>query len=164
MGVPRNYLFIAGSDAYSAKKYTFARKYWQLFVESDTEPLFNNCDRTEQKPFFGRIVLFTERIAFQDKDLAKASQLADIAMRNLDVFENALKLRMEIHESLGQNAEVKSILDSVVLHNPNNYVAWANKGLYYLRNNQPKEAVEYFKKAYLLKPDNAVIAKYTGLS
>ena len=43
--VPRNYLFIAGSDAFSAKKYSLARKYWQLFVESDAVPLFKNCDR-----------------------------------------------------------------------------------------------------------------------
>ena len=160
--VPRNYLFIAGSDSFSAKKYSLARKYWQLFVESDAVPLFKNCDRTQQRPFFGKIALFTARIAFQDKDMAKASQLADVAMRNPEVFENALGTKIEILESLGQNAEVKRILDSIIVKSPNSYIAWVEKGLYYLRKKQYKEVADNLKEAQLLKPDNAVIAEYIG--
>ena len=53
-------------------------------------------------------------------------------------------------------------MDSAVIQNPNNYVAWGNIGFYYIRNNQPEKAVDNLKKAHQLKSDNAVIVKYIG--
>ena len=65
---PRNQLVNAGQDALTAKKNALARKYWQLFA------------------------IF----AYQDNDMAKASQLADIAMKDPGEFEQALNLKLEI--------------------------------------------------------------------
>ena len=196
---PRNQLVNAGQDALTAKKNALARKYWQLFAESDAAPLFKNCDRSVQKPFFGQVARFAAIFAYQDKDMTKASQLADIAMKDPGEFEQALNLKLEILGAglnnrqdsinyasqlkelyakyktdgvmeklyntligLGQSIEAVRILDSALAQNPNNFVALADKGIYYLQNDKPKEASEYLKKAFSIKPDNAVIATYTG--
>ncbi len=196
---PRNQLVNAGQDALTAKKNALARKYWQLFAESDAAPLFKNCDRSAQKPFFGQVARFAAIFAYQDKDMTKASQLADIAMKDPNEFEQALNLKLEILGAglnnrqdsinyasqlkelyakyktdgvmeklyntllgLGQTVEAERLLDSVLAQNPNNFVALADKGLALLQNDRPKESVEYLKKAYSIKPDNAIIATYTG--
>ena len=196
---PRNQLVNAGQNALTAKNNALARKYWQLFTESDSAPLFQNCNRDHQKPFFGQVARFAAIFAYQDKDMAKALQLADIAMKDPDEFENALNLKLEIladglvtrqdsinyasqlkglYENyktdgvmeklyntlvgLGQTVEANRILDSALARNSNNFVALADKGLNLLQNNKPQEAVNYLKKAYQIKPDNAVLATYAG--
>jgi len=54
-GGPRNQLVNSGQDALTAKDQAAARKYWQAFVESDKAPLFKDCDRAPQAPFFGQV-------------------------------------------------------------------------------------------------------------
>ena len=105
---PRNQLVNAGQEALSAKKNALARKYWQLFVESDAAPLFYNCDRELQKHFFGQVARFASIFAYQDKDMAKALELADVAMKDPEEYENALNLKLEI---LGDGLKTKD--DSV---------------------------------------------------
>ena len=75
---PRNQLVNAGQDALSAKDQAKARKYWQAFIESDAAPLFKECDRAPQAPFFGQVARFAAIFAYQDKDMAKALQLAEV--------------------------------------------------------------------------------------
>ena len=196
---PRNQLVNAGQDALTAKNNALARKYWQLFVESDAAPLFANCDRSAQKPFFGQVARFAAIFAYQDKDMAKALELADIAMKDEQEYEQALNLKLEIlgdglktkddsvkyvsnlkdiyavHKvngvmeklynvllGLGQTAEADKILDDALAADPNNFVALADKGLSLLTANKADEAVKYLKKAFEVKPDNAVIATYAG--
>ena len=79
---PRFALVNAGQDALSAGDNANARKYWQIFVLSDAAPLFANCDRTQQKEFFGQVARFAAVFAYQDKDIDMANQLADIAMKD----------------------------------------------------------------------------------
>ena len=184
---PRNQLVNAGQDALTAKDQAAARKYWQAFVESDAAPLFKECDRASQAPFFGH------------KDMAKALELADIAMKDSAEYENALNLKLEIlgndlktkadtlqyaeklkalyaeHKTngimeklyntylgLGQADEANKLLDSVLAADPTNFVDLADKGLALLTAQKASEAIEYLKKAFEVKPDNAVIATYTG--
>ena len=109
---PRNTLVNAGQDALSARDNATARKYWQLFAESDALPLFKDCDREQQKPFFGQVARFAAIFAYQDKDMAKALQLADVAMKDPQEYENALNLKLEI---LG--GELKTKEDSINYRN-----------------------------------------------
>ncbi len=196
---PRNQLVNAGQDALSAKDQAAARKYWQAFVESDASPLFKDCDRAAQAPFFGQVARFTAIFAYQDKDMAKALELADVAMKDTAEYENALNLKLEIlgndlktkadslkfaenlkaiyaeHKTngvmeklyntylgLGQADEANKLLDTVLAADPTNFVALADKGLSLLTAQKAAEAVEYLKKAFEVKPDNAVIATYAG--
>ena len=93
---PRFALVNAGQDALTAGDNANARKYWQIFVLSDAAPLFANCDRTQQKEFFGQVARFAAVFAYQDKDIDMANQLADIAMKDPQEYENALNLKLEI--------------------------------------------------------------------
>ena len=63
---------------------------------------------------------------------------------------------------LGQADEANKILDDALAANPNNFVALADKGLSLLQANKASEAVPYLKKAFEVKPDNAIIATYAG--
>ena len=196
---PRNQLVNAGQDALSAKDQAAARKYWQAFVESDAAPLFKDCDRAPQAPFFGQVARFAAIFAYQDKDMSKALQLAEVAMKDSAEYENALNLKLEIlgndlktkadtlqyaeklkalyaenktngimeklyntYLGLGQADEANKLLDSVLAADPTNFVALADKGLALLTAQKAAEAIEYLKKAFEVKPDNAVIATYTG--
>ena len=198
-GAPRNTMVNAGQDALTAKNNALARKYWQLFAESDAAPMFKECDREQQKPFFGQVARFASIFAYQDKDMAKALELADIAMKDPQEYENALNLKLEIlgdglktrddsvkyagnlkaiyaeHKvdgvmeklyntllGLGQVDEANKILDEALAANPNNFVALADKGLALLQANKAAEAIPFLKKAFEVKPDNAIIATYAG--
>ena len=101
---PRNQLVNAGQNALTAKDNANARRFWQLFAESDAAPLFKECDRTQQAPFFGQVARFAAIFAYQDKDMAKALQLADVAMKDPQEYENALNLKLEI---LGDGLKTK---------------------------------------------------------
>ena len=196
---PRNQLVNAGQEALTAKDQVNARKYWQAFVESDAAPLFKECDRAPQASFFGQVARFAAIFAYQDKDMAKALQLAEVAMKDSAEYENALNLKLEIlgnglktkadtlqfaeklkelyaeHKTnaimeklyntylgLGQTDDANKLLDSVLAADPNNFVALADKGMSLLTAQKAAEATEYLKKAFEVKPDNAVIATYAG--
>ena len=93
---PRFALVNAGQEALTAGDNANARKYWQIFVLSDADPLFANCDRTQQKDFFGQVARFAAIFAYKDKDMNMANHLADIAMKDPQEYENALNLKLEI--------------------------------------------------------------------
>lgn len=104
----RNQLVNAGMDAYSAKDNATALKYWSMFVESDEFPMFAECNRDQQKEFFGQVARYSAQIAFLEKDMEKALQLADIAMKIPEEKEFAVNLKLEV---LGNGLKTKE--DSV---------------------------------------------------
>ena len=101
---PRNQMVNAGQDALTAKDNATARKYWTLFVESDAAPMFKDQNRDQQKAFFGQVARFAAIFAYQDKDMAKALQLADVALKDPQEYEAALNLKLEI---LGDGLKTK---------------------------------------------------------
>ena len=101
---PRNQMVNAGQDALTAKDNATARKYWTLFVESDAAPMFKDQNRDQQKPFFGQVARFAAIFAYQDKYMAKALQLADVALKDPQEYEAALNLKLEI---LGDGLKTK---------------------------------------------------------
>ena len=197
----RQQLVNAGQDAMSAENQAEAKKFWTLFVDSDIAPLFKDCDRTFQKPFFGQVARFVSIFAYQDKDLANALKYCDIAAQDPEEAENALNLKLEIlgsdlknhadsvqyldkvkalHEQHPDNATVLEkvynmymgmgdktaalgFLDGVLAKNPNNFVALADKGMYYMDQDNAPEAAKWLKKALDAKEDNAVIHYYYAI-
>ena len=109
---PRFTLVNAGQDAAQNRDNAKARKYWEIFVLSDAAPLFANCDRTQQKEFFGQVARFAAVYAYQDKDMETATKLCDIAMKDPQEYEGCLNLKLEI---LGDG--LKSHEDSVAYCN-----------------------------------------------
>ena len=168
---PRFTLVNAGQDAAQNRDNAKARKYWEIFVLSDAAPLFANCDRTQQKEFFGQVARFAAVYAYQDKDMEAATKLCDIAMKDPQEYEGCLNLKLEIlgdglksHEDslgIGEKDAAYKVLDDALAENPNNFVALADKGLGMLNEN-PAEAATYLKKACELKSDNAALQTYAG--
>ena len=105
---PRFTLVNVGQDAAQKQDKAAARKYWEVFTLSDAAPLFKDCNRDAQKEFFGQVARFAAVYAYQDKDMDKALQLCDIAMKDPQEYEGCLNLKLEI---LGDGLKTKE--DSV---------------------------------------------------
>ena len=101
---PRFALVNAGQDAAMKQDQAAARKYWEAFTLSDAAPLFKDCNRDAQKAFFGQVARFAAIYAYQDKDMDKALQLCDIAMKDPQEYEGCLNLKLEI---LGEGLKTK---------------------------------------------------------
>lgn len=102
----------AGQDASrDESKKADVLKYWGIFVESDSDPLFNSVDektRAGEKAYFGQVARFAGIYAFQDKDYARANKFADVAMKDASEYKDALNLKLAVSQ-----AQLKTREDSV---------------------------------------------------
>ena len=64
-----------------------------------------------------------------------------------------------LHNAFGEQAEGKKVLEEALAKNPNNFVALADLGIGQLNDN-PAQAEKYLRKAFEVKPDNALIVTY----
>ena len=164
---PRNQLVNAGQDALTAKDNATARKYWTLFVESDAAPMFKDQNREQQKPFFGQVARFAAIFAYQDKDMAKALQLADVALKDPQEYENALNLKLEI---LGDGLKTKDDSLKYVENLKTLYAEHKTNGVMEKLYNtligvgQTAEADKIIDEALAADPNNFVALADKGLS
>ena len=164
---PRNQMVNAGQDALTAKDNATARKYWTLFVESDAAPMFKDQNRDQQKPFFGQVARFAAIFAYQDKDMAKAIQLADVAMKDPQEYENALNLKLEI---LGDGLKTKDDSLKYVENLKSLYAEHKTNGVMEKLYNtligvgQAAEADKIIDDALAADPNNFVALADKGLS
>ncbi len=164
---PRNQMVNAGQDALTAKDNATARKYWTLFVESDAAPMFKDQNRDQQKPFFGQVARFAAIFAYQDKDMAKALELADVALKDPQEYENALNLKLEI---LGDGLKTKDDSLKYVENLKSLYAEHKTNGVMEKLYNtligvgQSAEADKIIDEALAADPNNFVALADKGLS
>ena len=164
---PRNQMVNAGQDALTAKDNATARKYWTLFVESDAAPMFKDQNREQQKPFFGQVARFAAIFAYQDKDMAKALELADVALKDPQEYENALNLKLEI---LGDGLKTKDDSLKYVENIKTLYAEHKTNGVMEKLYNtligvgQSAEADKIIDEALAADPNNFVALADKGLS
>ena len=164
---PRNQMVNAGQDALTAKDNATARKYWTLFVESDAAPMFKDQNREQQKPFFGQVARFAAIFAYQDKDMAKALELADVALKDPQEYENALNLKLEI---LGDGLKTKDDSLKYVENLKTLYAEHKTNGVMEKLYNtligvgQSAEADKIIDEALAADPNNFVALADQGLS
>ena len=164
---PRNQMVNAGQDALTAKDNATARKYWTLFVESDAAPMFKDQNRDQQKPFFGQVARFAAIFAYQDKDMAKALELADVALKDPQEYENALNLKLEI---LGDGLKTKDDSLKYVENLKTLYAEHKTNGVMEKLYNtligvgQTAEADKIIDEALAADPNNFVALADKGLS
>ena len=164
---PRNQMVNAGQDALTAKDNATARKYWTLFVESDAAPMFKDQNRDQQKPFFGQVARFAAIFAYQDKDMAKALELADVALKDPQEYENALNLKLEI---LGDGLKTKDDSLKYVENLKSLYAEHKTNGVMEKLYNtligvgQSAEADKIIDDALAADPNNFVALADKGLS
>ena len=164
---PRNTLVNAGQDALTAKDNASARKFWQLFVESDAAPLFKDQNRDQQKAFFGQVARFTAIFAYQDKDMSKALELADIAMKDEQEYEQALNLKVEIlGDGLKTKADSVKFVENLKAIYADHKVDGVMEKIYnvLLGLGQKAEAIKVLDDALALNPNNFVALADKGLS
>jgi tetratricopeptide (TPR) repeat protein len=164
---PRNTLVNAGQDALTAKDNATARKYWTLFVESDAAPLFKDQNRDQQKAFFGQVAYFTAVYAYQDKDMAKALELADIAMKDEQEYEQALNLKVEIlGDGLKTKADSVKYVENLKAVYADHKVDGVMEKIYnvLLGLGQKAEAIKVLDDALAVNPNNFVALADKGLS
>ena len=164
---PRNTLVNAGQDALTAKDNATARKYWTLFVESDAAPLFKDQNRDQQKAFFGQVARFAAIFAYQDKDMAKALELADVAMKDEQEYEQALNLKVEIlGDGLKTKADSVKYVENLKAVYADHKVDGVMEKIYnvLLGLGQKAEAIKVLDDALAVNPNNFVALADKGLS
>ena len=164
---PRNTLVNAGQDALTAKDNATARKYWTLFVESDAAPLFKDQNRDQQKAFFGQVARFAAIFAYQDKDMAKALELADVAMKDEQEYEQALNLKVEIlGDGLKTKADSVKYVENLKVVYADHKVDGVMEKIYnvLLGLGQKAEAIKVLDDALAVNPNNFVALADKGLS
>ena len=163
---PRNQLVNAGQNAVSASDNATARKYWELFALSNEFAMFQNCDREAQKPYFGQVARYAAIFAYQEKDMQKAMQLADIVMKVPEEYDNALNLKMEI---LGDGLQSKEDSVNYINQLKNIYAEHKTDGvmekLYnmLLATGEKDAAMKILDDALAANPDNFVALADKGL-
>ena len=163
---PRNQLVNAGQNALSDRDNATARKYWELFTLSDAFPMFKDCDREGQKPYFGQVARFAAIFAYQDKDMQKALQLADIAMKDPEEYENGLNLKLEV---LGDGLKTREDSLNYISQLKDIYAEHKTDGvmekLYnmYLATGEKDTANKLLDDALAVNPDNFVALADKGL-
>jgi tetratricopeptide (TPR) repeat protein len=87
----------AGQEAGQAEDHATMLKYWEAFLASDKNPIFKDCDRTQQNGFIGQIAYLTGFYNYQAKQYAKAMDYAELAMKYPGEFkEQAFRLKLEL--------------------------------------------------------------------
>ena len=164
---PRNTLVNAGQDALTAKDNATARKYWTLFVESDAAAMFKDQNRDQQKAFFGQVARFAAIFAYQDKDMAKALELADVAMKDEQEYEQALNLKVEIlGDGLKTKADSVKYVENLKAVYADHKVDGVMEKIYnvLLGLGQKAEAIKVLDDALAVNPNNFVALADKGLS
>lgn len=67
-----------------------------------------------------------------------------------------------MYSSLKMDNEQLALLDGALAKNPNNFVALADKGMYYIQKNDADNAIKCLKAAHEAQPDNVVVLAYLG--
>ena len=64
--------------------------------------------------------------------------------------------------SMRMDKEQLELLDNALAVDPNNFVALADKGMYYIAKNDADNAIKNLKKALEIKPENGAVMVYLG--
>lgn len=64
--------------------------------------------------------------------------------------------------SMRMDKEQLELLDNALAADPNNFVALADKGMYYIAKNDADNAIKNLKKALEIKPENGAVMVYLG--
>lgn len=67
-----------------------------------------------------------------------------------------------MYSSLKMENEQLALLDGALAKNPNNFVALADKGMYYIQKNDADNAIKCLKSAHEAQPENVVVLAYLG--
>ena len=172
----------AGQDAAQKNQPENVLKYWGQFLDTENAPLFDSKvkEKEAEKDYLGQVALFAARYAYQAKDALnlKLYVMKDALKNHADSLAYVEKLKAlyvndesndvildglnSMYSSLKMEKEQLELLDGAIAKNPNNFVALADKGMYYISKNDADKAIECLNKALAVQPDNVVVMTYLG--
>ena len=159
----------AGQDAASEDKGADeVLKYWGTFVDSDSNPLFANIDRTQQAQFMGQVARFAAIYAYQNKEMERASRYCKVAMQDPEERNDALSLSVLILQSELKTREdsVNYVNNLLELHeqNPQNEVILENIYNTYSYLGEQDKAKNFLKGVLDKDPNNFVALADMGIA
>ncbi len=139
--------------AYQAKDIARCEKYCDIAMKSEKEAK----DALNLKLYVMKDGLKTkaDSLAYVDKLKEQLAKDAD----NEVIIESLSSM----YSSLKMESEQVALLDGVLAKDPNNYMALANKGLYYMQKNDADNAIKCLEGAHKSKPEIVAVLYYLGL-
>lgn len=102
----RPMLINGGQEVASKGNEAGALDYYGLYVESGSASLFDGVDKTKKDEYIGEVARVAAVLAFQlKKDLIKANEYCDVALKDSAVHDDALSLKVYL---LQQGLKTKS--------------------------------------------------------
>ncbi len=86
------------------------------------------------------------------KDLYAQDKSNEVILDNLNGMYSSLKM----------DTEQLALLDDAIAANPKNFVALADKGMYYIAKNDADKAIKCLQEALAVQPNNVVVMTYLG--
>jgi tetratricopeptide (TPR) repeat protein len=93
-------------------------------------------------------------IEISDKHWTQALEAAERGLKLDSEHIACTNLRAMALVKLGRKAEAGTTIDAALSKNPDNSLTHANQGWTFLEQNQPKKALEHFREALRLDPEN----------
>ena len=142
----------AARYAYQAKDAARCEKYCDIAMNSEKEAK----DALNLK-----LYVMKDGLKTHEDSLNYVNKLKDLYVKDSknDVILDGLN---SMYASLRMEKEQVALLDAAIAANPNNFVALANKGMYYIQKNDADNAIKCLKTALDAKPDNVVVLTYLG--
>ncbi len=138
--------------AYQAKDQARCEKYCDIAMKSPNEAK----DALNLK-----LYVMKDGLKTHEDSLAYINKLKDLYAQDSknDVILDGLN---SMYSSLKMEDEQMKLLDAAIAANPQNFVALANKGMYYIQKNDADNAIKYLKEAQTAQPENVVVLTYLG--
>ena len=138
--------------AYQAKDAARCEKYCDMAMKSEKEAK----DALNLK-----LYVMKDGLKTHEDSLNYVNKLKDLYAKDSknDVILDGLN---SMYSSLKMEKEQLELLDGAIAADPNNFVALANKGMYYIQKNDADNAIKCLKTALDAKPDNVVVLTYLG--
>ncbi len=154
-----------GEKEYIGQVALYTAKY--AYQAKDVERSKKYCDIAMKDPSQAKEALNLKLYVMKDGLKSKADSLAYVdQLKELyakdsenDVILDGLN---SIYASLKMDKEQLDLLDNAIAKNSANFVALADKGVYYMNKNNAEEAITWLKKANEVKPENVAVLIYLG--
>lgn len=138
--------------AYQAKDMARCERYCDMAMKDETQ----KKDALNLKLFTMKDGLksHADSLAYVDKlkDLYAQDATNEVILDNLNGMYSAMKMDKEQLE----------LLDNAIAANPKNFVALADKGMYYIAKNDADKAIKCLQEALAVQPENVVVMTYLG--
>lgn len=142
----------AARYAYQAKDMARCSKYCEMAMK----------DETQAKDALNlKLYVLKEGLKTKSDSLAYVDELKKLYAQDAN-NEVILDNLNGMYSSMNMEKEQLELLDNAIAANPQNFVAYANKGMYYIAKNEADKAVENLRKAIEIQPENVVVMTYLG--